>query len=61
MSPQVENRHISGTVLKVETKQFMVGIVGPYDETEIREWIGIDYVVKAELNNEWTEEEMIDP
>jgi hypothetical protein len=54
------NRHVSGIVLQVDSRRFRLEMIDPFDGSENWEWIGIDYVLKAELAHSLMDEEMID-
>ncbi|MCY9658171.1 YolD-like family protein [Paenibacillus chondroitinus] len=51
-------RKITGIVTRTKHGEFRLDIVKPNGETVDWEWIGYRDVLKAELNNEWTEDEM---
>lgn len=55
------SRTISGIVTRSQRDSFRIDTVDPFSGAVDWEWINYMDVMKAELNKEWREDEMIDP
>lgn len=56
-----QQRTVIGIVTRSQHYQFRLDTVDPISGGEEWEWINYKDVMKAELNKEWIEDEMVDP
>jgi hypothetical protein len=58
---EFKTRSITGIVARSRHGEFRLDTVEPFSGARDWEWIGYRDVLKAELSNEWTEDEMLYP